>query len=88
MIEKMGIARIKFNNKLGSKIKFNTFSRGIVTPVRNRAAKDNSKTTSVPQNVAANMDKNGAFQMRRFNNLAITTQIKYAAIYVPKGKAV
>ena len=38
-------------------------------------------------NVAANMAKKGAFQIRRFNNLAILTQIRYATMNEPKGKA-
>ncbi len=76
MIVNMGNASIIFNNKLGRMIRFSELIIGTLTPVINRAARDNSCTTNVEMNVAANMAKNGAFQILRFSNLAIPAEIK------------
>lgn len=60
---------------------------GMLTPLAIRAAKEISWTTKVPVNVAANMAKNGAFHIRRFNSLAITAHTRYATMNTPNGSA-
>jgi hypothetical protein len=76
MTVNMGNASNRFNNKLGRMIIFNELIIGMLTPVISRAVRDNNCTISVQMNVAASMARNGAFQILRFSNLAIPTQIR------------